>query len=459
MSKSETPLSLAIIGGGIAGLTLTIALLKHAPHISITLYESAGAFGEIGAGVGFEPVMVRTMARIDPRIATAFEKCNKGNAVTEPPRWFTVRVGDKRKVIGNSEDEIVVERSDGKKVKLGEELFVMPARRGPRGGVHRAHFLDELVKLVPDGIAQFKKRLLDVTEASDGSGDAILHFADGSRAQHSAVLGCDGIKSRTRSLVLGDSEATAAMFSGKYAYRGLIPMEKAVEIMGDDQPRKGQMYMGYHGHVLTFPIANGTILNGDFAHQRFLCVRTNMRVVVAFSSRPTWTDPKWVVQTSREDMLEDYKDWSPAVRNLIANVQSPDIWALFNHPPASTYYSNKPLICLVGDAAHASTPHQGAGAGMCIEDVYILSELVSESRSKSDLAKAVIAYDAVRRPRSQKLVKTSREAGMLWEFEGDGIEDKLEALEQNAVKRMDWIWDHDITEDLERARGMLSVPM
>jgi salicylate hydroxylase len=259
---SEKPLSIAIIGGGIAGLTLTIALLKHSPHISITLYESAGAFGEIGAGVGFEPVMVRTMARIDPRIATAFEKCNKGNTVTEPPRWFTVRVGDNRKVVNGSEDQVVLEKGDGKKVKMGEELFVMPARRGPRGGVHRAHFLDELVKLVPDGIAKFKKRLLDVTEASDGSGDAILHFADGSRAQHSAVLGCDGIKSRTRSLVLGDSDATAAVFSGKYAYRGLIPMETAVEIMGDETPRKGQMYMGYHGHVLTFPIANGTLLNG-----------------------------------------------------------------------------------------------------------------------------------------------------------------------------------------------------
>jgi salicylate hydroxylase len=163
--------SLAIVGGGIAGLTLTIALLKHAPHLSITLYEAAAAFGEIGAGVGFEPVMVRTMKHIDPRIAAAFEKCNKGTIATEPPRWFTVRVGDQRKIIGDAQDEVVLERRPEKtKVRLGEEIFVMPARRGPRGGVHRAHFLDELVKLVPDGIAQFQKRLLDVTEAEDGSG-------------------------------------------------------------------------------------------------------------------------------------------------------------------------------------------------------------------------------------------------------------------------------------------------
>ncbi|KAI4704673.1 hypothetical protein J4E81_001743 [Alternaria sp. BMP 2799] len=239
-------LSLAIVGGGIAGLTLTIALLTKCPHIKITLYESAEAFGEIGAGVGFSPLMVRTMALIDPRIAEAFVKCSKGNTVTDPPNWFHVRVGDERK----------------KDVKLGEEIFVIPGRKGPGGGVHRAHFLDELVKLVPEGVAQFKRRVLEITEADDGSGDAVLQFTDGSTAQHSAVLGADGIKSCVRSLVLGDSEAAKAVFSGKYAYRGLLPMAEAVDILGDETPRTPQMYMGYHGHVLTFPIANGTLFNG-----------------------------------------------------------------------------------------------------------------------------------------------------------------------------------------------------
>jgi salicylate hydroxylase len=75
-------------------------------------------------------------------------------------------------------------------------------------------------------------------------------------------LGCDGIKARTRAIVLGESDTTAATFSGKYAYRGLIPIAKAVEIMGDIDPKENQMFVGYHGHLLTFPIANATILNG-----------------------------------------------------------------------------------------------------------------------------------------------------------------------------------------------------
>lgn len=168
MTVPQAPPSLAIVGGGIAGLTLTIALLKHCPHLHVTLYESAGAFGEIGAGVGFENVTVRTMERIDPGIRTALEKCVKGSPRVEPPRWFTVRVGDRRRVVDQEGD--VVLRSEERVVRLGEELCVLPSRGGTRGGVHRAHFLDELVKLVPSGVTQFKKKVVDVKEAEDDSG-------------------------------------------------------------------------------------------------------------------------------------------------------------------------------------------------------------------------------------------------------------------------------------------------
>lgn len=154
-------------------------------------------------------------------------------------------------------------------------------------------------------------------------------------------------------------------------------------------------------------------------------------------------------------MLEDYKHWSTPIRTLMANLQSPDVWALFDHLPATTYYSKKPLICLVGDAAHASTPHQGAGAGMCIEDVYILSQLLSQCSSKSDLEKAFDAYDVVRRPRSQQLVRTSKEAGALWDFEAPGVSDDVKELERNALHRMKWIWDFDISTDMEKARMMM----
>ncbi|KAF2691017.1 FAD/NAD(P)-binding domain-containing protein [Lentithecium fluviatile CBS 122367] len=436
---SPEPISIAIIGGGISGLLLAHALLTRSSFITITVYESATQFGEIGAGVGFEPHFVRIMNHISPKIREGFLRCCSNNGPeTDPPKWFDVRIGDCTRA---DAEGVVHHRKDGRKVRLSEPLFVVPARKGERGGVHRAHFLDELVKLLPQDICQFRKRLVDVAEAADGSGDAVLHFADGTTAQHTAVIGCDGIKSRTRELVLG-KKAARPVFSGKYAYRGLIPMHKAVEILGEEQPRTSQMYCGHKGHVLTFPIANGTVMNG------MICT------VVAFSSKDEWKEAEWVVKTSREDMLADYATWTPTVQAIMIHMKDPDIWALYDHLPARTFFQSRPRICLLGDAAHATTPHQGAGAGMCVEDCYILSELLAAVSSADGLEEAFRAYDEVRRPRSLKLVETSREAGMLWEMEGSHGND-MDAYERNACSRMNWIWDHDIDADLERARSLL----
>lgn len=153
-------------------------------------------------------------------------------------------------------------------------------------------------------------------------------------------------------------------------------------------------------------------------------------------------------------MLADYADWTEEVKSIITNFKNADTWALFNHVPARTFYQARPRICLVGDAAHATTPHQGSGAGMCMEDCYVLAELLGGVSSADDLVKVFEAYETVRRPRALKLVETSREAGLLWDLEGPEDGD-LDAYEENAVSRMSWIWDHKIEEDLERARELL----
>jgi hypothetical protein len=56
-------------------------------------------------------------------------------------------------------------------------------------------------------------------------------------------IGCDGVKSQVRRLLLGETDPAArAQFTGKYAYRGLIQMDKAVGLLGDELVRNSQMY-------------------------------------------------------------------------------------------------------------------------------------------------------------------------------------------------------------------------
>jgi salicylate hydroxylase len=176
----------------------------------------------------------------------------------------------------------------------------------------------------------------------------------------------------------------------------------------------------------------------------------NLALVVAFSSSDSWSSPDWVINADKEKMYSDFSSWGPTVRGILSLVQKPDIWALFQHPPARTYYDGN--VALVGDAAHATTPHQGAGAGMCVEDAYIMSNLLGEVQDKKDITKAFAVYDQVRRPRSQNLVKTSFEGGKLYEMELVG-EDR-EEIKAHLEKRMKWLWEYDIEGELREAKRL-----
>ena len=63
----------AVIGGGICGLALTIGLLKY-EHIDVQIYEAAPSFGEIGAGITVGPNAQRALELIGPEAEAAFAK-------------------------------------------------------------------------------------------------------------------------------------------------------------------------------------------------------------------------------------------------------------------------------------------------------------------------------------------------------------------------------------------------
>jgi salicylate hydroxylase len=100
-----------------------------------------------------------------------------------------------------------------------------------------------------------------------------------------------------------DHEATNPTFTGKYAYRGLIQMEKAVEAIGDELARNSQMYLGRHGHILTFPIEKGKTMN-----------------VVAFQTKMDgkWQNENWVLPMKKEDMFNDFAGWGETVHQILS---------------------------------------------------------------------------------------------------------------------------------------------
>lgn len=232
-TQTQTPkkdFKVAIVGGGIAGLTLAIAL--NARNIDVTVYERAPAFAEIGAGVSFTPNAVDSMAVCHQGVRDAFERvCT---LVTSP---------EKRKA------GVFFEYVKGYNPSLPEGTappveFTLRTRYG-QNAVHRAHFLDELVKLLPAENARFGKGLESVREGSEG---VVMTFEDGSTATADVVIGCDGIKSKVRRSMFGEDAPCAwPKYTHKYAYRGLIPIEKAKAALGDDLGSNAFMHVSSVG--------------------------------------------------------------------------------------------------------------------------------------------------------------------------------------------------------------------
>ena len=118
------------------------------------------------------------------------------------------------------------------------------------------------------------------------------------------------------------------------------------------------------------------------------------------------------------------------------------LWAMLDHLPAPRYYSRN--IVIMGDAAHATTPFQGAGAGQAIEDALVLSTLIRRVQCLHDIEPALAAYNTIRMPRTQRVVQTSRDAMKLFAFTDGTINDNVEKWKQTWNGRMDWIWDIDL---------------
>ena len=163
-------------------------------------------------------------------IHRAFEKvCTRNQWPSKQDVWFDYLDGF---------------NSAGQEPGKGQEIKFTIRNGLGQNGVHRAHFLDEMVRLIPEGIARFNKHLDTVAESD--SGRMAMRFSDGSVEEADVVIGCDGIKSKVRGLIVGEEHPSATpSFTHKYAYRGLVPMEKAIEAIGEELASNSCMHVSF----------------------------------------------------------------------------------------------------------------------------------------------------------------------------------------------------------------------
>ena len=369
------------------------------------------------------------------------------------------------------------------------ELIHAQLNASGQQSVHRAHFLDELVKSVPTQRAHFNKRVESLEDKQGGP--VVVHFKDGTMATADAVIGADGVHSTVRAHLLG-KEAAKPVFAGSVAYRALVPMEKAVERLGEEFAGNSFFLCGKGSLPFSFSFKNRasvivvekakTDKSKGKASLSYPIDSGHLLNVVLFDfEQESWEHEKWVLPADPEALRNMFSRWGASSRALVEVSQpstktpylpspaltaahylttltctqlllatpNPSVWAMWDHPPAPTY--TKGRIAMMGDAAHATTPYQGQGAGQAIEDALVLATLLAEVSDLRMIQNAFLAYDQVRRMRTQRVVSTSRDSGQLVGMRAEGVGSDLEKMRELLSFRVHWIWNRDMVEQNREA--------
>jgi salicylate hydroxylase len=264
---------------------------------------------------------------------------------------------DERKENGHKAADFAYHQGDRRRQECNLAEHAMGGR------IHRARQLEEMVALLPQNTTTFSKAFQGVEEV--GSGMLKLRFTDSTTALASAVIGCDGIKSKVRGFVC--SRGIQSQYANECAIRAMVSGPEAIKTLGNDLALNSQLYCGYGGYVVTYLVEHGKFIN-----------------MVAMphdgSSTSTWSQNDWTVPTSANGIREKLQGWHPPLVDLISRYHLPTKWALFTLQHDDPYFKSR--ICLLGDSAHATTPHMGAGASMAMEDAYILSHILSHILSQ-----------------------------------------------------------------------------
>jgi salicylate hydroxylase len=392
---------IAIIGAGVGGLTLWLALRQRG--LSADIYEQARELTEIGAAVALSANATRELERLgvlDPIVA----------ASTEPT-------------------ELIYR--DG---RTGERIAAHPVRLGgayrgrfggPFCGLHRAELQRALGAEVDPDRLHLGRRLVDVGE---GGGAVTLSFADGGTVEADALIAADGVRSVVRRFVAGDD---GLLYSRTSGFRGIVPVGKLPSL---PDPQALQYWMGPSAHLLHYAIgANG-------GHVNFLAV---------VEGPQDWPQPeKGLAPSNNAEALALFQGWHPAVTKMIAAVRHELRWGLFLARPLRRW--RRGGVVLLGDAAHAMLPHHGQGANVTIEDAVTLAELVAAD--PHDLDSAFAAYETLRRPRTRVIQRASWMGNRALHLPDGPAAARRDALIARFPEEFGWIHGFDA---LKTARASL----
>jgi salicylate hydroxylase len=384
---------ICIIGAGIGGLTLQIAL--RARGIESVIFEQAQELTEIGAAVALSANATRFLIGFGLGAELAAVS-------TEPSELIFRSWDDARRLWAHP-----VGSGGAYRREFGAPFY----------GLHRKDLQQILLKACNLASIRFGHRLTDLRVQAN---QVHLEFSNGAAAEASVVVGADGIRSVVRKHISGGDDT---IFSRTTGFRGLVPRERLPAL---PDPGALQFWVGPGAHILHYGIGN----NAAFI---------NILGVVEGPER--WpNDERWRDDVFGADIVGKFAGWHSAAMELCGALAQREGWGLFAVRPLGRW--SKGPVVLIGDAAHGMLPHQGQGANQTIEDAVTLAAILANPPAES-VAESLLFYERLRKPRTRRVQKYSWKANRALHLL-DGPAARQRDLRLDALpKAIRWIHQHD----------------
>ena len=353
-----------IIGGGIAGPAIALFLKKIG--ITSTIYEAYPHIDDIGGGMQIAPNGMNVLKEIG-----VADRIFKSGALAS------------EMCFRNDRGRVLARIRNGRTEKCGQ-----PAVAIARSILHQI-LVDEVVQ---QGIqVEYQKRLKNISETNDKK--AIAQFEDGTTAEGDFVIGADGLRSRTRDILLPNSPKpfyTGMLGIGGFAAQSAIPTSN---------PRdKTTMHMtfgpgGFFGYCNCSPSEESELLWWSNLPRAEEMTKAQLAAIST--------------EDMRQELLAIHRDWHEPIAALLMNTPTIFKGGIYDIATLPTWHSDR--IVLIGDAAHAMGPHSGQGASLALEDAMYLVKLLRQSPGQ--LPQVFAQFERDRRPRVEQINAQTRRIG------------------------------------------------
>jgi salicylate hydroxylase len=187
-------------------------------------------------------------------------------------------------------------------------------------------------------------------------------------------------------------------------------------------------WVGKGGHIVHYPIHNGTILNW-----------------VGTLENCQWDGPPWSTTADAKEAMDAFATWHEDIHTMLAQAPSVTKWAMCTRPFLDTWVHGR--ATLLGDACHATLPFLAQGAVHTIEDGVILARCLA---AYDDPCQALQRFDSLRRPRTYSMVEGSADNTIRFHNPALAAVDTAEEFisrewQSDAIsKRYDWLFTYDV---------------